>query len=128
MRKKKVDSAGAHLKNIEDEIGAAYQGDWTKPKVDFQKKYKFTIAFENSSSIGYTTEKIVHALAADTIPIYWGNPEVEREFNPKRIINCHDFDNIEQIIKRVFEIDENDTKFQEVLREPFLTIIKTLLD
>jgi hypothetical protein len=116
---KKVDSAGAHIKNVQDDIGAAYQGDWTKPKVDFQKNYKFTIAFENSSSIGYTTEKVVHALAADTIPIYWGNPEVGREFNPQRIINCHEFDNIEQVIERVFEIDANDSEFHQVLREPF---------
>lgn len=124
---KKVDSAGAHLKNIQDDIGAAYQGDWTKPKVDFQKSYKFTIAFENSSSIGYTTEKIVHALAADTIPIYWGNPQVAREFNPKRIINCHDFDSIEQIIERIFEIDADDCLFQQILKEPFFNQDKNIV-
>jgi hypothetical protein len=99
--------------------GPAYAGDWTGPKVQFQRDYKFSIAFENSSSIGYTTEKIVHALAADTIPIYWGNSEVEREFNPKRFINLHAFPRPEDAIARIVEIDTNDDLFTSMLAEPF---------
>lgn len=118
--KKPVDSAGAHLRNVDDEIGPAYQGDWTKPKVEFQKRYRFTIAFENSSSPGYTTEKLVHALAADTIPIYWGNPLVGREFNLKRIINCHEYDSLLDIVNRIMEIEEDQNQFEAILREPFL--------
>lgn len=48
----------------------------------WQKGYKFSIACENSTKSGYTTEKLLCALAADTIPIYWGNPEVAKDFNP----------------------------------------------
>jgi alpha(1,3/1,4) fucosyltransferase len=117
---KRVDSAGAHLNNVGGLTpGRAYVGDWTNPKVQFQGDYKFSIAFENSSSIGYTTEKIVHALAADTIPIYWGNGEIEREFNPKRFINLHAFPRPEDAIERIIEIDANDDLFRSMLSEPF---------
>jgi hypothetical protein len=118
---KRVDSAGAHLNNIGHAIGPAYKGDWSSPKVELQRQYKFSIAFENSSTPGYTTEKIVHALAADTVPIYWGNPEVHREFNRRRFINCHDFDSVEAIIRRVMEIDQDDSLYEEMLAEPFFS-------
>lgn len=30
-------------------------------------------------------------MLAGTIPIYWGNPDISREFNSASFINCHDF-------------------------------------
>lgn len=116
---REVHSAGAHLRNCDDRIGDAYNGDWCTPKVEYQRGFRFSIAFENSSSSGYTTEKIVHALAADTIPIYWGNPDVGREFNPRRIVNCHEYDSIEAIIARVRELDSNEDLYRATLAEPY---------
>ncbi len=55
---KKVDSGGLALNNI---------GYIVKNKLEFIKDYKFTIAFENSSYSGYTTEKITDAfISADS--------------------------------------------------------------
>ncbi len=116
---KPVVSAGKHLRNTDESIGEAYQGDWSSPKVAYQRGFKFSFAFENSSTPGYTTEKIVHALAADTIPIYWGNPAIGREFNPHRIINCHAFDSAEALIARITELDQDDSRYRQVLQEPF---------
>jgi hypothetical protein len=116
---RRVDSAGAHLNNVGFTPGVAYTGDWPGDKVAFQKRYKFTIAFENSSTPGYTTEKIVHALAADTIPIYFGNPLVGREFNSQRFINCHDFPDPEAVIARIAEIDQNDEQYLAMVNGPF---------
>jgi hypothetical protein len=118
-RYRPVDSPGAHLRNMAADIGPAYQGDWSASKVDFQRRYRFSFAFENSSSIGYTTEKIVHALSADTIPIYWGNPEVVREFNSRRFVNCHELQDVEAIAQRVQELDSNPELYRAMLREPF---------
>jgi hypothetical protein len=118
-RYRKVDSAGAHLNNTGVTPGAAYRGDWPAEKVAFQTSYKFSIAFENSSTPGYTTEKIVHALAADTIPIYWGNPEIGREFNPRRFINCHEFPSADAVVDRIRQIDQDDDLFRAILAEPF---------
>lgn len=82
------------------------------------KRYKFTIAFENSSSNGYTTEKLIHPLRSFSIPIYWGNSLVTKDFNPKAFINCNDYDNdFDAIIERVKELDNNPDKYLAMLRE-----------
>ncbi|MDG2169045.1 MAG: glycosyltransferase family 10 [Opitutales bacterium] len=116
---KKVDSAGAHLRNIDEQIGDAYKGDWTIPKVDFQKQYRFSIACENAPTNGYTTEKIIHALAADTIPIYWGNPEIGKEFNTKRFINCYDYQSLDDIVDHIMSLENDPTQISKMLQEPF---------
>jgi hypothetical protein len=116
---RQINSPGVHLRNCSDEIGAPYKGDWSKPKVEYQRRFKFSFAFENSSTVGYTTEKIVHALAADTIPLYWGNPQIGRDFNPRRIVNCHEFASPEDVLARIAELDRNEALYREILEQPF---------
>ncbi len=88
-------------------------------KLAFQSASKFAIAAENCSSPGYTTEKIVQAMAAHTIPIYWGDPLVTRDFNPKAFINCHDYPSFEAVAQRVAEIDQDDALWCEIMSEPW---------
>lgn len=115
---KKVTSPGKHLNNSNIEIGGRYTDDWMFSKIGFQSKCKFTIAFENSSSPGYTTEKIMHAFLAKSIPIYWGDPKVDHDFNPKAFINLHEFDNnIEKAVEKVIELDKNEVLYEKMLRE-----------
>lgn len=114
---KKVNSGGRYLNNC---------GGAVNNKLEFQRKHKFVIAFENTSTSGYTTEKIVHAFAAGSVPIYWGNPDIVNEFNPKSFINCHDFgltnygenDAIKAIVSRVAELDQDDEQYKQMLLEP----------
>jgi alpha(1,3/1,4) fucosyltransferase len=87
---KEVSSPGKHLNNLSITVGDRFSGNWMYTKLEFQSKCKFSIAFENTSSPGYTTEKILHAFISNTVPIYWGNPEIAKDFNPKAFINCHD--------------------------------------
>lgn len=105
---KKVNAGGAYLNNI---------GGRVVNKLEFESKHKFSIAFENTSRSGYTTEKIVGSLAAKTIPIYWGNPEIGREFNEKRFINCHRFRDFDQVVERVKEIDMNNELYLSIINE-----------
>lgn len=107
---KKVDSGGKFLNNMDGQLVA--------DKYEFQKKYKFTIAFENSSTSGYTTEKILQAFAAGTIPIYWGNPRVAEDFNSKAFINCHEYATFEEVVQQVRKIDADDEMFEQYIREP----------
>lgn len=114
---KKVDSGGRYLNNI---------GGLIENKYDFQRKYKFVIAFENTSASGYTTEKIVHAFSAGSVPIYWGDPEIEMEFNSGSFINCHRFALTEQgddvaiarIIDFVTSIDKDYDSYRKMLCTP----------
>jgi len=108
---KKVDSGG----NVFNNIG--YRVD---SKLDFIKDYKFTIAFENSSYRGYTTEKIFEPMMVQSIPIYWGNPNVKEDFNVKSFINVHDYGSFKEVVEKIKEIDTNDDLYQQMLREPFL--------
>lgn len=106
---KKVDAGGAYLNNI---------GGRVKNKLVFEMEHKFSIAFENSSNSGYTTEKLTNALSAKTIPIYWGNPDVAKEFNQNRFINCHAYKNFDEVVERVKEIDQDDELYLKIINEP----------
>ena len=107
---KKIDSGGRYLNNIGKAVGDKYE---------FQKQYKFSIAFENSSSIGYTTEKLIEAKSAGTIPIYWGNPEIATEFNSKSFINCHEYENFNEVIEEIKRVDTDEELYKSYLKEPF---------
>lgn len=87
-------------------------------KLEFSSRYKFAIAFENSSTPGYTTEKIVQAFAANTVPIYWGNPDIEMDFNEKAFINVHKYKNTYEVIEEIKRIDCNQSAYLAMLREP----------
>ena len=89
-------------------------------KIDFAKGYKFSFAFENSSSRGYTTEKIMEAFASETVPIYWGNPDIAREFNPGSFINCHDFSSFEAVAEFVKKVDGDDELYLSMVKAPIV--------
>ena len=86
--------------------------------LEFLQGYKFTIAFENSSYPGYTTEKIAEALTTNTIPIYWGNPLIARDFNPDSFINCHDFGDFDEVIDHVIKVDKDDALYHKYISAP----------
>jgi len=115
---KKISSPGSHLNNMKMDIGGRFQADWMYSKLHFQSKCKFTIAFENSSSPGYSTEKILHAFLANTIPIYWGNPEISQDFNEQSFINCHNYKQFDEVIDHIKNIDENDELYNSILSAP----------
>ena len=88
-------------------------------KIQFLKQYKFNIAFENASLPGYTTEKLVEAMAARCLPIYWGNPLIQREFNSKSFLNYFDFQDEDALIERIIELDESDALYRQCMAEPY---------
>lgn len=104
-----VDCGGKYRNNV---------GGPVADKMEFLSKYKFTIAVENTSTPGYTTEKIMHALAAGTIPIYYGNPMIGKEFNTKAFINCHDYQSFEDVLEYVRYLDNNDEAYLEMMKTP----------
>lgn len=108
---KSVDALGLHFNNkpcVPGESGSIV-GSIEKCKV--QQHYKFSIAFENNSEyngkIGYTTEKIFEPMIAMSIPIYWGNPLIDCDFNTNSFINWNDYGSDEKVIERIIEIDND---------------------
>ena len=112
---KAVDSGGKYLNNIDGPVEIGRQN-----KVAWLRNYKFNITFENTSYPGYTTEKILEAFVSGTIPIYWGNPLIGRDFNPKAFINCHDFKSFDEVIEHVKEVDQDEALYREYLSQPML--------
>lgn len=104
---KNVDSGGRTLNNI---------GFVVKDKLEFISKYKFNIAFENCIYKGYTTEKIVDAFKAHTVPIYFGNPLIASEFNPESFINFSDFQSTEDLVKYIIKVDSDENLYLKILK------------
>jgi hypothetical protein len=108
---KKVDSGGRFLNNV---------GGPVKDKIAFMRDYKFTIAFENHSEPGYTTEKLAEPMRVGSLPIYWGNPRVGEDFNTRSFLSYHDYGSDEALIERIIELDRNDDLYLEYVRQPWL--------
>lgn len=113
---KKVDSAGGYLNNM----GGEKIPKSIDRKLEFSSGYKFSIACENASHPGYTTEKIIEAWNAGTIPIYWGNPNIGLEFNEEAFVNCHAYSSIEEVLNRIRTIDEDESVYNSMLNQPII--------
>ena len=89
-------------------------------KLRFLAGYRFTIAFENTSADYYVSEKILHPLLAGSIPIYWGCPQVAKYYNPRALINCHDFASFDDVIAHVLAVDADPALQDAYRRAPML--------
>lgn len=99
---KRVDSGGRYLNNV---------GGPVKDKIGFCRGYKFNIAFENSAYPGYTTEKIMEAYAAESVPIYFGNPTIETDFRLESMVRVKDETDIERAVEEIIHLDQNDDAY-----------------
>lgn len=89
---------------------------------DAHRQVKFNMCFENTETSGKTsfiTERIIHAYAFGTVPIYCGAENIVRWFNPDSFINCNGLTN-EEILEKVAEVDNNDSLYRDMLyAKPF---------
>ena len=112
-RYRMVDSGGRFLNNQPD----------AQPILDkyiFERRHKFSIACENASHPGYHTEKLAEAFAAKTIPIYWGDPDIEKIFNRNAFINVNAYTSLDMVAERVEYLDTHPEEYLAALREPAL--------
>ncbi|MFM7919414.1 MAG: glycosyltransferase family 10 domain-containing protein, partial [Planctomycetaceae bacterium] len=110
--RKPVDAGGRVLNNI---------GGRVSDKRAYLARCKFTIAFENESHPGYATEKIIEPLLMGSIPIYWGDPGIEDDFNPDCLINVHKFRSFDEVIERVMEIDQSEALWRRYVTAPIFS-------
>jgi hypothetical protein len=110
-----VSSAGRLFNNTKSIKGRGDQ----KWKMKYLKKYKFNLALENSSTPGYVTEKILHSMYANSIPIYWGAPDVALDFNEKSFIDINNYNNDEDAVQDILDIYSNKQRYLEILSEPW---------
>lgn len=108
---KRVDSGGRWMNNVGAPVADKYA---------FDRAHKFSLCCENSRHSGYTTEKLYQAFAAQLVPIYWGDPDVCRVFNPKAFVHVSDFPSLDAVVGRVKEIDQSSELYEAMLRAPAL--------
>lgn len=95
-RRRPLVSAGRHFNTT---------GRPLADKMDLLRGFRFNLAFENTRSPGYVTEKLVEPLLAGAIPIYWGAPDVDREFDPGCMIDVSRFPDERAAIEHVLAVD-----------------------
>ena len=111
-----IDCYGKLFKNKTSDI--IDKTSWYNPAIfDIIKEYKFMICMENSQVENYWTEKIVNGYIGNTIPIYWGDPNITNIFNSKSFININTL-GMEKGIELIKELDSNDTMYNEMYNEP----------
>ena len=85
-------------------------------KVDLliKKRYKFLIAFENTITSEYITEKIWHGYLSQTIPIYYGAPEVyEQVPGNNTFIDAAKFEGPKELADYIKMVNEDDQLYRE---------------
>ena len=71
MRSVRVDSPGRVLRNCVLSVAPGWEG-----RVEVMRRYKFTLAFENSVSADYVSDKFFDPLSVGSVPIYRGTRDV----------------------------------------------------
>ena len=97
-----------YIKN--NELNIAVIGRGYKPfenKEDGLKSFRYSIVIENSSEQDYFTEKVVDACLLETVPIYWGAPNISKYFDIRGFIVCNSSDEIENALKNLSIRDYN---------------------
>ena len=82
-------------------------GRTPEEKAAFLRHFRFNVAFENEPFPGYLTEKIVDAFAAGCVPIYYGDPYVERAFSPEAFIHVRGEPDFGASIERILTVDRD---------------------
>lgn len=112
MNYRHVDCPGKVLHNMDaQELSIRQAKNWHSSKIGFLSKYKFTIAFENSNRDGYMTEKLLDPLLAGSVPIYWGSEGNVAPFDKDCMICAYDYPDVESLIARIREVDQNDEEY-----------------
>ncbi|KAL4276006.1 hypothetical protein HN51_058937 [Arachis hypogaea] len=103
----KIDSYGGCHRNHDGRVD----------KVETLKRYKFSLAFENSNEEDYVTEKFFQSLVAGTVPVVVGAPNIQ-DFAPApgSILHIKEIQDVESVAKTMKYLAENPEAFNQSLR------------
>ena len=107
--------AGGYKNNMGNTFAPAYN---TPEFQAFVSNFKCVVTMENSEEDTYITEKICHGFLAQTVPIYWGSPRVADYFNQERFIHLKNTSEIQDVIKKVKSLLENEEEWKATIKKP----------
>ena len=74
-------------------------------KADGLAPYCYSVVIENVREANYFSEKLVDAVLCNTVPIYWGCPNLDRFIDPSGIIQCASEGDISHAIDNMSKSD-----------------------
>lgn len=119
-RYKHVDCYGSLFKNADSDI--INSTIWFDPRIiPVVQQYKFIIVMENQHLDGYHTEKLLHGFRAGVVPIYWGDPNIVKFYNPDSYIYIEPDEDISSAIDKVARVDQDDELYRTMVNAPKMT-------
>ncbi len=89
--------------------------------------YKFSFAFENNLYPGYVTEKLLEGYLSENVPLYWGL-DTSNYFNPKAFVDLGKFDNFEEFMTEVKELNSDEDYYAKTFEQPLLNKIFSITE
>ena len=86
----------------------SYTGKTVDDKRKVLPKYKFTIAYENCITPGYISEKILEAMFSGCVPIYLGDPHVERRVPRNCFVDKRRYPTYESLYEYISEMEKGE--------------------
>lgn len=74
-------------------------------KSDGLAPFRYSIVIENVQETNYFSEKLIDAILCETVPIYWGCPNVQEFLPGEGIISCNNQGDIEAAIAAISKAD-----------------------
>ncbi len=106
-----------HFKDRLDVFGRGF--NFIENKYDALAPYKYSIAIENNVHNGYFTEKLTECFLSDTMPIYYGCPNLNEYFDTESmlIIDIDDYKKSIDEIERLLEEDPYESKLELIKKQ-----------
>ena len=110
MRRIKVDSCGRSMRTCECEVGPGFEG-----RVALMRRYKFTLAMENSISPDYVSDKFFDPLTVGSVPVYRGTADVRHLApSPDCYIDAADFDSPAELAAHLRHLDADERAYAKL--------------
>jgi hypothetical protein len=76
-------------------------------KSDGLAPYRYSIVIENVREPSYFTEKLIDAFLSETVPIYWGAPDIAQFFDIEGMIICESFEDVQKAVVSADKVGYN---------------------
>lgn len=102
LRHELVDWSRATNQNVRV-MGNGYQP--FNNKSDGLAPYRYSVVIENAREDNYFSEKLIDAILCNTVPIYWGCPNISEYFDTRGMIICESPSDLKHAIKQMSKED-----------------------
>ena len=111
-----VDEIGKLMMNSFDD-----EKNWKDNAINLYSNYKFVLALESLKKDRYGSDKLLLPLFANSIPIYYGSPDIFKYINKRRVIYINDYKTDEDLLKSIMNLDKNDIIYNAKVKEDWFT-------